>query len=222
MKKSKKLLSLALAVALVASFNWSYFAQLLVLTKDAAIECVTGGSSAGTALAAELQDITVSNFFNFSADDSTTGIWEYVENDDNENEDTGRFNFDANTEEKSEGGRYSGDLIKVNKPDPAADALAVRIGGESRVRFANDPDRREFDVVSDEYIAQTKPALKDYGKSWRNQTKATFEAAQQTGKKAYFHFEGQPNESIIRKIQEYGDRYGVEYIVDTIPLENND
>lgn len=147
-------------------------------------------------MTAELQDISVSKFFDFSTDDFVTGIWEHIVNDDDEDEDTGvtedvvfdstTEDIDAETRGESEGGRYSGELIKVNKPDLAADALAVRIGGESRVKFANDPDGREFDAVSDEYIAQTKPALKDYGKSWRNQTKATFEAAQQTGKKLIF------------------------------------
>jgi hypothetical protein len=42
-------------------------------------------------------------------------------------------------------------LVKVNKPDPAADALAERLGGESRVKFENDPKGREIDAISDEY-----------------------------------------------------------------------
>ena len=117
-----------------------------------------------------------------------------------------------------ESGRYSGSLVKVNKPDEAADALAVRIGGDSRVKFSSDSSGREFDVVSDEYIAQAKPDLSTYGKSWRKQTKATFEAAKETGRKAYFQFEGQPDDSILRKIEEYGERYGVEYVIDTTPL----
>ena len=118
----------------------------------------------------------------------------------------------------ADGGPYSGSLEKVNKPDPAADALAKRIGGESRVKFSSDPKGREFDVVSDKYVGQTKPALRSYGESWRNQVKATFEAAKATSKTAYFHFEGTPSESIINKIAEYGTRYGVKYIIDTNPL----
>ena len=51
--------------------------------------------------------------------------------------------------------RYFGVMIKVNKPHAAADALAIRLNGVSRVRFAN--DTREFDVISDLYIAQTTP-----------------------------------------------------------------
>ncbi len=109
-------------------------------------------------------------------------------------------------------------MVKVDSPDAAADALAVRIGGESRVKFANDPDGRKLDIISSEYIAQAKPDLSTYGKIWRKQTKATFEAAQETGRKAYFQFEGQPDDSIIRKIAGYGERYGVEYVIDTAPL----
>lgn len=77
--------------------------------------------------------------------------------------------------------------------------------GGSRVKFSNDSSGREFDVVSDEYIAQAKPYLKSYGKSWRNQTKATFEAAQATGRKAYFQFKRTPADDILRKITEYGE-----------------
>ena len=114
--------------------------------------------------------------------------------------------------------QYSGDLIKVDSPDAAADALAERIGGKSRVKFSNDPSAREFDVISDKYIAQAKPDLKGYGKSWRKQTKATFEAAKQTDKIPYFQFEGEPSPDIIKKIQEYSERYGIDYVIDTKPL----
>ena len=113
---------------------------------------------------------------------------------------------------------YSGELIKVSKEDIAADALAERIGGESRVRFANDPQGREFDVINDEYIAQAKPALKTFNKDVRNQMKATFETAKLTNKKVYYQFEGEPSQSVIRKLQEYSERYGIEVIIDTKPL----
>ena len=42
--------------------------------------------------------------------------------------------------------KYSGKLIKVSSPDPSADKLAQRIGGDSRVKFEFDPDGREFDI----------------------------------------------------------------------------
>ena len=122
------------------------------------------------------------------------------------------------TNTSDSGGRYSGELEKVNKPDPAADALAERIGGESSVKFSNDPAGREFDVVSDKYIGQAKPALKSYGEGWRNQTKATFEAAKATNRTPYFQFEGNPDPSVINKIAEYGQRYGIPYVIDTNPL----
>ncbi|NQX67329.1 hypothetical protein HQN90_14505 [Paenibacillus alba] len=108
--------------------------------------------------------------------------------------------------------------MKVNKPDAAADLLANRIGGESRVKFANDPSGREFDVVGDQYVAQTKPALKSLDKQFRNQAKATIEAALETGRKAYFHFEGQPADSVLRQLNEYAGRYKTEIIIDINPL----
>lgn len=98
-------------------------------------------------------------------------------------------------------GQYTGLLSKVTKPDAAADALADRIGGQSRVRFSNDPMGREFDVVSSEYIGQTKPALQSLNKNVRNQMKATFEAAQATGRKVYYHFDGQPINANIKVSQ---------------------
>ena len=96
--------------------------------------------------------------------------------------------------------------------------LAERIGGESRVKFTNDPKAREFDAISNEYIAQAKPALSTLNKSVREQMKATFEAAKQTGKKVYYQFEGTPAQSVIDKLYEYSERYGVEVIIDTNPL----
>ena len=67
--------------------------------------------------------------------------------------------------------------------------LAERIDGESRVKFTNDSKAREFDAVSNEYIAQSKPALGTLNKGVREQLKATFEAAKQTNKKVYYQFD---------------------------------
>lgn len=86
------------------------------------------------------------------------------------------------------------------------------------MRFRNDPNAREFDAISDKYIAQAKPDFKGYGKNWRKQTKATFEAALETGRTPYFQFEGEPSPDITRKIQDYSSRYGVDYVIDTTPL----
>ena len=116
--------------------------------------------------------------------------------------------------------RYSGKLIQVNKADAAADALARRIGGQSRVRFSTDSLAREFDTISKEYIAQTKPALQALNKNVRNQMKATFEAAKETGRKVYYHFEGTPGQPVMDKLSEYSKRYGIDVIIDTNPLLN--
>ncbi|WP_425275609.1 restriction endonuclease fold toxin [Streptomyces albovinaceus] len=112
-----------------------------------------------------------------------------------------------------------GQLVKVHKPDPAADALAERLGGESRVKFENDPKGREIDAISDEYVAQSKPGGMQMGSALRNQGKATFEYAIQSGRTPYFHFDGEPGPGVVNKLKEYGRRYGIEPVIDTTPLE---
>ncbi|MFF2556979.1 restriction endonuclease fold toxin [Nocardia sp. NPDC058058] len=115
-------------------------------------------------------------------------------------------------------GRYSGGLVKVNKLDPDADKLAERIGGESRVRFDGDTAGREFDAVSDDYIAQAKPANFQVNKKFRTQARATFEAAQDTGRSVYYHFDGPPQAGVREKLQQYADEYGVELVIDVMPF----
>jgi hypothetical protein len=110
-------------------------------------------------------------------------------------------------------------LEKVVKPDAAADALANRIGGVSRVRFAFDASKREFDAVSEKFIAQTKPALGRIGSNFRDQAKATFEMAKTTGRSVYYHIEGTPAQGLLDKLAEYSRRYGVDLTVDTKPLK---
>lgn len=112
-----------------------------------------------------------------------------------------------------------GDLLKSGqKHDPAADALAKRINGRSQMEFANDPKRREFDAVSDQYLAQAKPANFRESKQWRGQTRDTFLYAQQTGRTPYFQFDGPPHPNVLRKIEEYAARYGVQPVIDLNPL----
>jgi hypothetical protein len=110
------------------------------------------------------------------------------------------------------------ELISVAANDAAAKALAARLGGRASVRFADDAIGREFDAVSALYVAQTKPAGFTLGSQFRNQAKATFEAALNTGRTPYFHFEGPPGPGVISKLQEYGNRYGVHPVIDTVPL----
>ena len=112
-------------------------------------------------------------------------------------------------------GPYSGHLVKSKKPDAGADALAAKLNGQSRMAFSNDPILKEFDVISDEFIAETKPDLNSIGQPFRKQAKRAFEAAKQTGRKVYFHFNGEPCRDILKKLHEYQKRYGVEMIIDT-------
>ena len=106
----------------------------------------------------------------------------------------------------------------ITGKDAAADELAKRIGGQSRSAFADDPIQREFDVISDQYIAQAKPPLKCVNKTVRTQMKATFEAAKKYERKVYYQFEGIPSQEVLDKLYEYSERYGVEAIIDTEPL----
>ncbi|WP_434444218.1 restriction endonuclease fold toxin [Lentzea sp. E54] len=112
-----------------------------------------------------------------------------------------------------------GDLVKsAQRHDPAADALANRIKGRSQVEFANDPKGREFDAVSDRYLAQAKPADFRESKKWREQARDTFLYAQQTGRTPYFQFDGPPHPNVLRKLDEYAARYGVQPVIDLNPL----
>ena len=113
----------------------------------------------------------------------------------------------------------SREIIQCNTKDAAADELAKRIGGQSRSAFADDPIQREFDVISDQYIAQAKLPLKCVNKTVRTQMKATFEAAKKYERKVYYQFEGIPSQEVLDKLYEYSERYGVEVIIDTEPLE---
>ena len=95
---------------------------------------------------------------------------------------TANFNTNGGGSSVSAANNGLGDLIQVTKADPAADKLAARLGGESRVRFSLDPNGREFDVVSDAFIAQTKPGGLTLGSDFRAQAKKTFEFAIQTAR----------------------------------------
>lgn len=84
--------------------------------------------------------------------------------------------------------------------------------------FNNDPKGREFDTVSDMYIGQTKTSMNSLSSQFREQAKATIEAAIETGRKAYFHFERAPADKVIRQLREYEKRYEVEIIIDISPF----
>ena len=110
-----------------------------------------------------------------------------------------------------------GELVSVNAKDRAADLLAERIGGEASVRFANGPSN-EFDALSTEYVAQAKPANFTLNQAFRNQAKATFEVALQSGRTPYFQFDGQPGPGVLHTLSRYADRYGIEPVIDLTPL----
>ena len=118
-------------------------------------------------------------------------------------------------------GQYSGDLVKVPKYDPQAEKLlSQRIkDGQTCMKFSNDPLGKEFDIINKEFIIETKPALRSIGSAFRQQAKRTFEAAKQTGRKVYFHFDGQPSSEIISKLNKYQKKYSIEMIIDTKPLD---
>jgi hypothetical protein len=109
-----------------------------------------------------------------------------------------------------------GELVSVNVKDRAADLLAERIGGEASVRFANGP-ANEFDAVSSEYIAQAKPANFTLNQAFRNQAKATFEVAIQSGRIPYFQFDGPPGPGVLQALSRYADRYGIGPVIDLTP-----
>lgn len=110
-----------------------------------------------------------------------------------------------------------GELVRVNAKDRAADLLAERIGGEASVRFANGP-ANEFDALSTEYVAQAKPANFTLNQAFRNQAKATFEVALQSGRTPYFQFDGPPGPGVLNTLSRYADRYGIEPVIDLTPL----
>ncbi|WP_373323488.1 restriction endonuclease fold toxin [Metapseudomonas otitidis] len=72
--------------------------------------------------------------------------------------------------------------------DPAADAIAARLGGISSVKFPGKFKDREFDVFSDEFIGQTKPANFQMGSAFRNQAKGTFGSCCRIRPKVLFPF----------------------------------
>ena len=104
--------------------------------------------------------------------------------------------------------------------DEAAEALAQRLGGlPSRTipGFGN----REFDAVSDHYIAQTtasrsavlRPANFLTGER-KAQIRATLQVAKQEGKIAYFEFTaGRPHIEVVDCIDRNARRFSAEHVI---------
>jgi RHS repeat-associated protein len=110
-----------------------------------------------------------------------------------------------------------GKLVSVKAKDPAAELLAKRIGGQPSVRFENGPPN-EFDAVSKQYVAQAKPADFTLNQAFRNQAKATFKVAVQSGRIPYFQFDGPPGPGVIQALERYAARSGVQPVIDLNPL----
>lgn len=107
---------------------------------------------------------------------------------------------------------------KVNNADSNADAMADRLGGESRVKFPGRWEDKEFDFYTKDYIGETKQGKVSIGSAWRKQAKHVFEAAIELDRTPYFHFEVPPDANVINKLQEYAIRYGIEPVVDISPI----
>lgn len=107
-----------------------------------------------------------------------------------------------------------GPLIDVPGFDPAAQALAAKIGGGARpgVRFASHP--REYDAVSDLFIGQTTTTRTIRGR-WKKQARATFEAAYLTDRIPLFEFTNGIGDEFRRTL----DRYSIEYNIPHVILE---
>lgn len=109
-------------------------------------------------------------------------------------------------------------LTPTGDIDPAADALAKRIGGAASVMikgFGN----REFDAVSDRYIAQSSNSVNAawnpsnfLNQSKKAQIRETLRAASETGRKALFEFtNGEPAKEVVDFIKRNAARARAEF-----------
>ena len=87
------------------------------------------------------------------------------------------------------------------------------------MEFTSGPaGNKEFDAVSDVYVAEAKPANQQLGSAWRNQAQLTFKQAIYSGRIPYFQFDGPPGPGVIDALSRYAARYGVEPVIDLEPL----
>jgi len=104
--------------------------------------------------------------------------------------------------------------------DPAAALLAARLGGQPSqtvAGFAN----REFDAISDDFIAQTTASQSAVTKPGnfltphrKAQIRATLQAAKQEGKTAYFEFAaGAPHPEVVACIDRNALRLEASYVI---------
>lgn len=166
MGKFKKLLLFVIVVALVSAINWAYFVELLSLTKEAAIECLSGGSSAGDALTAELQSLSLNQLFEFSMDEFITDIWNDKDGGENSAEDVA----DNDTTEEATGEESTEVGNEIKLPEKVS-YDSKQIGckwGKHKTDYPNmkdytdyqnyadtvfyEPDQIVYDAVNKEYL----------------------------------------------------------------------
>jgi RHS repeat-associated protein len=108
--------------------------------------------------------------------------------------------------------------------DTASRLLAARIGGRAQAGFEQirlpNGAVREFDSISDAFVAQTKRSGQTWGSSLRRQVDATIEAASRSGRAAYFHFQRGASATTRRQIRERAAARNVEVVIDEVPFQN--
>ncbi|MES2061784.1 MAG: RHS repeat-associated core domain-containing protein [Bacteroidota bacterium] len=103
-------------------------------------------------------------------------------------------------------------LTTTMKYDKGAHALAEEINGVAQARFKGLD--REFDAISDKYIGQHKPALGDnIGGRFKEQARATFDAAKKSGREVFYRFDSRPSQKVINKLNQYSKEYGVKLTI---------
>ena len=110
--------------------------------------------------------------------------------------------------------------------DAAAKDLAARLRGLPS-QMISGFGRREFDVVSKDYVAQTTASRSAAAKPGnfltgdrKAQIRATLQAAKQEDKIAYFEFTaGKPHAEVLDCIARNAVRLGAPYVI--VVLENN-
>ncbi len=108
-------------------------------------------------------------------------------------------------------------------PPPAVVWLAEKLGGKPNTRLTcNDP--YEFDVVSTEYLAQTRRADVRLSHGFMRQVVLTFKSAEKSGKMPYFHFSGRPDSSVVEFLLNCENELGISYVLDVqpVPVEYED
>lgn len=99
--------------------------------------------------------------------------------------------------------------------DKDAQALADLLGGTAMVEVPNLQGKiKEFDVITDEYVGEAKPANFTRNKKYRVQVQAVFDLSDATNRTPYFAFDGPPDRDVLRVLEENAKAYNLEPIID--------